>query len=106
MEVVLRAPAARVNRQRYRVIINRRAAALAHNFAPLPRLPEEIRRQRIQQQRTFGSVNTVGRHQQILQRAVAIFKQHVAAFQVHFRARRRVLMLLLIGYALLQDNMT
>lgn len=105
MEMVLRTSTARVDRQRYRVIRNRRAVALAHDFTPLPGLPEKVRRQRIQQQRAFGAVDAVGRHQQILQRAVTVFKQHIAALEVHFRARRRVLLLLLMGYALLQDNL-
>ena len=105
MEMVLRASAARVDRQRYRVIGNRRAVALAHDLTPLPGLPEEVRRQRVQQQRAFGAVNAVGRHQQILQRAVTIFKQHIAALEVHFGARRRVLLLLLMGDALLQNNL-
>ncbi len=77
---------------------------LAHDFAPLPGLPEEVRRQGIKQQWTFGAVNTVSRHQQILQRAIAVFKQHIAALEIHFRAGRGILVLLLVGDALLQNN--
>ena len=77
---------------------------LAHDFTPLPGLPEEVRRQGIEQQRAFGAVNAVSGHQQILQRAIAVFKQDIAALQVHFHAGRGILALLLIGDALLQNN--
>ena len=55
MEMVLRTSTARVDRQRYRVIRNRRAVALAHDFTPLPGLPEKVRRQRFRHAHQYVS---------------------------------------------------
>ena len=106
MEMILRASAARVDGQRDRLIRYGRATVLAHDFASLPGLPEEVRRQRFKQQRAFSAVDTVGWHQQILQRAIAVLKQDIAALQVHFRAGRGIVILLLMRDALLQNNVT
>ena len=63
MEMILRASAARVDGQGDRVIRYGGTTMLAHDFTPLPGLPEEVRRQGIEQQRAFGAVNAVSGHQ-------------------------------------------
>ena len=106
MEMVLRPSAARIDCQRNNAVRNILAILLAHEIARLPGQPEEIRRVLFHQQRTLGAVNAVSRHQQILQRAIAIFKDHISGIGFHFGTWRRVLMLQLVGQALLKDNLT
>ena len=101
MEMVLRTSGTGVNGQRNRAIRHFRPPRVAHDGAPLPRLPEEVRRQRIKQQRAFCAIDTVSGHQQILQRAVAVFKQHIAALGVNVDAGFRRPVLLLIWHVLL-----
>ena len=61
---------------------------------------------RFGQQRTFGAVDAVGWHQQILQRSVAVFKHHVACICFHLRTRRRITVLQLIRHTLVENDMS
>lgn len=106
MKMILRAPGRRINRERDGAVRHFRTALHAHKVARLPRQPEEIGRLRLGQQRAFGTVDTVRRHQQILQRPVAIFKHHVTGIRFHLRARRGIAVLLLIWNTLFENDMT
>ncbi|MNV88888.1 hypothetical protein D3C71_1831310 [compost metagenome] len=66
MEVILRAPGRGVDGQGDRAVRHIRAALHAHKIARLPRQPEKVRCLRFSEQRAFGAVDAVRRHQEIL----------------------------------------
>lgn len=106
MKVVLRAPCRGVNRQRNGAVRHLGSALQGHKAARLPGQPEKVRRMRFGQQRALGAVDAIGRHQQVLQRPVAVFKYHIACIRFHLRTRCQVTILDLIRHTLVENDMS
>ncbi|MNR42300.1 hypothetical protein D3C85_1608000 [compost metagenome] len=60
---------------------------------------------RFSEQRAFGAVDAVRRHQEILQRAIAVFKHHIPGVRFDLRARRGLAVVQLIRQTLVENDM-
>ena len=104
VQLVLRAPALRVDRQADRIAWQIAVCALVDEVPRLPGGVPVVRRVRREDRRAFDSGDARGRHQQELGIAHTILQHDVAGGEIDQRARLRRMELLLVGHALLADD--
>ena len=104
VELVLRASECRIDRQADRLARQIAVRALVDEVARLPGFLPVVRRVRRKDLGAFDAGDARGRHQQELRVAHAILQDHVAGGEIDLRARLRRMELLLIGNALLADD--
>ena len=104
VQLVLRAPALRVDRQADRIARQIAVRALVDEVPRLPGGVPVVRRIRREDRGAFDAGDARGRHQQELRIAHTILQHDVAGGEIDQLARLRRMELLLVGHALLADD--